>query len=423
MLLSFFLLSFVPQVMKTCEALRSEGFHSVTTIEFRLRNINYVEMQLDVPDFGSNPAAATAAPAAATTTAAAPSMQAPPPSVDSKSDSSNSGFVAANGAEAMTGPVGDGNGDGGQMVGSAAGGLEATVEAQESGGLAQGGQEEKTTTIPPGGTGRESGVTEDGGGDNNTTHTVATTGGDSSRPTENGTATKPSASLESAPGCDSTSTSISNSTSIGNKRPREEEEAGASSDSAIVRGASEASGGGGDGSGGDGGGLDAGRARNERLQPKAAIRAAEAVAGKGGARKPTKLVCAQPFPLMRGHTAFLTFATAPVARQLGTTVFADTAKAGADTLPAEIAAGCNIGQKPSVVDEEIGESKDAGGDPSHAGDGTDSGSAMDVCKREDVGGDGKGKNKEADATGSGGEGSGSRPTVSDTAASSTTTKR
>lgn len=403
--------------MKTCEVLRSEGFHSVTTIEFRLRNINYVEMQLDVPDFGSNPAATAAAPAAASPTAAAPSMQASPPSVDSKSDSSNSGLGAATeAAAAITGSGGGGNGDGCQMVGSAARRLEAAVEARGSGGLAEGGQEENKTKTndkgPPGShcwIGRESGVTKDRGGDNNTTDTVATTtGGDSSHFTENGTTTKSPASLESSPSCDSTNTGISS------KRPREE--TGASSDGLSVRDAPEAGGGG----GGDGRGLDAGRARNERLQPKAAIRAAEAVAGRGGARKPTKLVCAQPFPLMRGHTAFLTFATAPVARQLGATP--DTATVVADAVSAEIAAGCDIDQKTSVVDEETDEPKHTGDGPSKVGVGTDSsgdkgGSAMHV-KHE-----GKGMNKEADATGSGGEGSGSAPTESDTAASSTVTQR
>lgn len=59
-----------------------------------------------------------------------------------------------------------------------------------------------------------------------------------------------------------------------------------------------------------------GRGRSERLPSKSAIRAAELAAARGvEPRAPRKLVCAQPFPVMRGHTAFLTFATTPVARR------------------------------------------------------------------------------------------------------------
>ena len=82
------------------------------------------------------------------------------------------------------------------------------------------------------------------------------------------------------------------------KRPREEESA---ESAPVANGALEVG--------------HVGRGRNERLQPKAVRRAAEAAAAeRGGVRKPpSKLLCAQPYPIMRGHTAFLTFATTPVA--------------------------------------------------------------------------------------------------------------
>ncbi|CBJ27631.1 conserved unknown protein [Ectocarpus siliculosus] len=154
----------------------------------------------------------------------------------------------------------------------------------------------------------------------------------------------------------------------------------------------------------DDGASRTGRGRNERLQPKAAIRAAEAAAEKvGGARKPPlKLVCAQPFPLMRGHTAFLTFATAPVSRQLGTAATAE-ATAAASGAPAGGATsdgvdGSEDGHKAGIAgDAEIALNRSEG-DASGGGGGGGGGSGdrMDVCE-EGIDGKGKGKGKGTDA--------------------------
>lgn len=387
-----------PQVMKTCEALRSEGFHSVTTIEFRLRNINYVEMQLDVPDFGSNPpAAAPAAVPAPAPAASAPAPlsapQEPLPSADTKSERINSGIAEAAGVTALEGPVGAENGDEDQNVSGGVGTRSMAGPQDASGAVEQDGNEAKAIDKGTAGGGKSQ-ATRDDGGDNKTATdgVTAITSGDSWCPTANGKAANPAASSESNPD------SNINSNNINNKRPRDE----ASAIGARVNSAT----------GSDGGGLDAGRARNERLQPKAALRAAEAVAGKGGARNPTKLVCAQPFPLMRGHTAFLTFATAPVARKLGTAkvAAAEISTAEAEAASAETGTDGSVGQHTSVAGDATGELRHAGDGPSDGGTddgGEKGGSAMDVCDEDGVGDKGKGKSKGTakgvGPTGSGGE--------------------
>ena len=335
------------QVMKTCEALRSAGFHSVTTIEFRLRNINYAEVQLDVPDFGSNPATPAPAPAAALKKASEvpSSTESAPPTPD------GSNGAAGTGAPESTE------------------GVLAREEPDES--MRKASEKEKKEGLGADG----NGVTADV--DKAADSVAASRGGAS--PKENGSACSPAAGSGS------------------NKRPRE----GASA-SGDAPGESGVGDGGGDGDG-DGEASNAGRGRNERLPPKAAIRAAEAAARQGGARKPPmKLVCAQPFPLMRGHTAFLTFATTPVARQLGTAaaVTADGAAVGADGA-AIAAAVAEEGESGSISGGLEGESSHTGNDGS--GCGTDSGDGcgiegggeMDVCEEEGATGEAKGRGREA----------------------------
>ena len=59
-----------------------------------------------------------------------------------------------------------------------------------------------------------------------------------------------------------------------------------------------------------------GGGRSERLPSKSAIRAAELAAARGAEPRTSRnLVWLQPFPVMWGHRAFLTFATTPVARR------------------------------------------------------------------------------------------------------------
>ncbi|CAM9360186.1 unnamed protein product [Hapterophycus canaliculatus] len=317
----------IEQVMKTCEALRSQGFHSVTTIEFRLRNINYTEVQLDVPDFGSIPPPTALTSATATTEAAAALSEAP---------------------SASTAP----SAEGGDKNGAAHAGAqeEAAHEAQDGGGNVGGNRDAgldsgRAATRTP----QENQLAgEDGSNVSNVEVSVSGEKG-------NGAATEPTSALETK------------------KRPREEE-AGTGCPEGEAHG---------------GVMLRVGRGRNERLPPKAALRAAEAAAEKRGTKKtPLKLVCAQPFPLMRGHTAFLTFAATPVSRQLGAT--------GATAPTAEGAEGNSAdGQRTSAASGRDVKSAWKGGPTGgNVGSGTGGFSATDVCEQERVDVQGKGKAKD-----------------------------
>ncbi|CAM9242860.1 unnamed protein product [Ectocarpus sp. 4 AP-2014] len=344
----------IEQVMKTCEALRSEGFNSVSTIEFRLRNINYAEVQLDVPDFGSNEAAA----AAASTVSESPAASA---TTDHDGNSSNSAVGSRAHGEADGRPTGvvtveprTDDGDSGVPP--------AVVEEKGAGHVSAQDGAKVSSQEEASGVG-ENGVAAKGCHDNP---------GDAAAPSSEGM--KPMEGDQAA---------VPDS----KKRPREE--------------------GGGSGSGVATPGVDdvasrTGRGRNERLQPKAAIRAAEAAAEKvGGARKPPlKLVCAQPFPLMRGHTAFLTFATAPVSRQLGAATTAKATAAAAGAISDGVEGGSEDGHKASIVgaaesalDRSEGDANGGGG----GGGGRDSGDRMNVCE-EGIDGKGKGKGTGVDKT-------------------------
>lgn len=341
--------------MKTCEALRSEGFHSVSTIEFRLRNINYAEVQLDVPDFGSNESAA----AAASATVSQSSTASAATGRDGCNSNGEAVVVRAHG-EVDGGPAGAVTVE--QMADDGdSGAPPAVVEAKgASSASAQDGakvspQEEASGVGNNGVMAREC---HDNASD------AAAPSSEGLKPTEGAQAASPDSK----------------------KRAREE----------------------GGGSGSSAPGVDdeasrTGRGRNERLQPKAAIRAAEAAAEKaGGARKPPlKLVCAQPFPLMRGHTAFLTFATAPVSRQLGkaATAAATTAATGAAAAGATsggVEGGSEGGRKASVAGDAESALNRNEGDTSGGGGGG-SGDRMDVCE-EGMDGKGKGKDTDVDKT-------------------------
>lgn len=326
--------------MKTCEALRSAGFHSVTTIEFRLRNINYTEVQLDVPDFGCKTASASASSSAFSSAAQASQAQ---PASAAVSTSDGGSTVAGAGGQAEGAVSGGGDVDAGS-VGGGDGGEAVVAGTKEASSLSAPAEQDERNAS-------ERGIP---GGDGSTSNTkvpaMAESGGDSSSsPKDNGTAREPAAA---AP--ESTDTK---------KRPREEEP-----DVAVS---------------------NAGRGRNERLPSKAAIRATEAaaVSGNGVVQKPPlKLVCAQPFPLMRGHTAFLTFATTPVARQVGAAATA-TAQGGKGNATA-IDVGAKSGDQ---ADSSAGGVNRGGPDLSGGGD-------MDVCEQEGVDG-GKGKDREKDEEG------------------------
>ncbi|CAM9262407.1 unnamed protein product [Ectocarpus sp. 13 AM-2016] len=338
----------IEQVMKTCEALRSQGFHSVSTIEFRLRNINYAEVQLDVPDFGSNEEAAEAA----STVSKLPASSAATEHDDSSRNSAVAGGrvhgeVDGSPTGAVTVEPNTDDGDSGFPPAVVEEKGADSVSAQE--GAKVSSQKEAS------GVG-ENGVTAKGSHDNPSD--AAAPSSEGMKPTEGDQAAVPDSK----------------------KRPREE---GGGSGAATP--------------GVDDGASRTGRGRNERLQPKAAIRAAEALAEKvGGARKPPhKLVCAQPFPLMRGHTAFLTFATAPVSRQLGTATTAKATPAAAGATSDGVEGGSEDGHKASIIGDAESTLNRSEGDASGGGGGGGgggSGDMMDVCE-EGIDGKGKGKGK------------------------------
>ena len=311
--------------MKTCEALRAEGFHSVSTIEFRLRTINYAEVQLEVPDFGSRP---TPLPARA------------PSSIPSTSES-RSGVISAtlspvvesttvDGKDVDTGKAaaavenrtgGNGLDDSqhisavsqavpGSLSEDTANTTSCTAEAGAVGGV-DGVKELSQPDLPDRSDNRLSPVVRDvcHGVDSTTTAVASECGG-----------------LEKCGLSDRTGASSAK------KRPREEDAEGAP----VANGAL---------------GIEhVGRGRNERLQPKAVKRAAEvAAAERGGVRQPpSKVLCAQPYPIMRGHTAFLTFATTPVTRRP-----AAVAAAAAATQSSSAAGGTRSAVDPISAAAEV----------------------------------------------------------------------
>lgn len=278
----------LPKVMKTCEALRAEGFHSVSTIEFRLRTINYAEVQLEVPDFGSRHT-----PLSARAPSSAPLVSESRSGVISTSLSLVVESVAV-GREVDPGEVaaavenrtGDNGRDGSKHISAVS---EAVPES-----LPEDTASTISCTAGVGAAGGVDGVKELSQRDLS----------------DNGVS---AVVVDVCHGVDSTTTAVasereglekgglddSTAVSSAKKRPREEDAEGAP----VANGAL--------------GIGHVGRGRNERLQPKAVKRAAEVAAAERGVvrQPPSKVLCAQPYPIMRGHTAFLTFATTPVARR------------------------------------------------------------------------------------------------------------
>ena len=293
----------LPKVMKTCEALRAEGFHSVTTIEFRLRTINYAEVQLEVPDFGLHHVPLSA-PATPSTSSTFESRSGVTSSVTSQTSETRTGVTTSARRSPVVGSVavGEEEVDTGKVVAAMANradGNERDVSehfSAVSGAVSDAVAKDKANTTPC--TAGEGGVDSveavkqlrqtylSEGNQNGPPAVVRNERSDGDAVASQG------GNLEKAGVGDSSAVSSTK------KRPREEESA---ESAPVANGALEVG--------------HVGRGRNERLQPKAVRRAAEAAAAeRGGVRKPpSKLLCAQPYPIMRGHTAFLTFATTPVA--------------------------------------------------------------------------------------------------------------
>lgn len=337
------------KVMKTCEAFRSEGFHSVTTIEFRLRNINYAEVQLELPDFGApeaHPQVPTPSASSCTASSTAPSTA--PSSKSSGVDGAESGAEVANGAgsvesDGVEGGAADTRHDGSDASPSV---CPETADGQVCGTV---DGEERA----------KSGV--EGGADGDNERSAGRGGGEERDDVAAGVAQ--SRTVDPA-ACDAAGAEGSK------KRPLE-----AIDDAARVDE--------------DSGGYGAGRARNERLQSKVALRAAAAAvaaAGPAGRAPPPKLVFAQPFPIMRGHTAFLTFAATPVMRRPSPASDPPVGEGG-------------IGVSRAGADSQ---KSDSSGDVRSESRGSCGGgsSTMDVDACEDQAVEGKGKEKEEDAEGS-----------------------
>lgn len=221
----------------------------MTTIEFRLRTINYAEVQLEVPDFGSPETAPMSSSVTATSSASEIHSGKQRQTKEPVVERGDNGEVRSGTAVADIRGLPESSS--GECVSSSAssGAPENVHEAARpidgENRISQEGTTEQDGTVP-------TTVT-------NTTFEVHVTSASHDDPT----------------------------TSV--KRPREEatDDRGVPHEERV---------------------FNAGRGRNERLLPKAA-RAAAAVGGQKG---PPKFVCAQPFPTMRGHTAFLTFAIRPL---------------------------------------------------------------------------------------------------------------
>lgn len=251
--------------MKTCEALRSEGFHSVTTIEFRLRTINHAEVRLEVPDFGSAPAPASAASATV-----------------------ESGHVFS----------GEGSAAGDVIVDKGRGGVKVTKELSATGkagaeksDVAQGDSPARISEAPIQEMASNRAI--GGGGNGNTSSKNAP---DQTTDREH----EPSASGVVA------GNSHQDSAGGANKRQRESVQEGEEDGENIVAVVTPA--------GAETKANGDGRGRESNDHGRTGRDGAGSF--RGPETKPlTSLVCASPYPTMRGHTAFLTFATTPVSRR------------------------------------------------------------------------------------------------------------
>ena len=290
--------------MKTCEALRLEGFHSVTTIEFRLRTINYAEVQLEVPDFGSHhaPVQGPAQSSASKSRTGESGATASANDVDSASPEPVVGSIAVGGDKVETGRIVAAVEN--RTGGNGRDGSEGVLAVSES--VSESASEVTSNTTPCSSAVDGVDSAKELSGSNSLT-SLALLGGREDG-VENGASVvvrdhrdggdavgSQGGSPAEAGFGDSSAVDRVTAVDSAKKRPRQEDEEG----KAALHVA------------------HVGRGRNERLQPKAVTRAAEAAAVlRGGVRKPpSRLLCAQPYPTMRGHTAFLTFATTPVARR------------------------------------------------------------------------------------------------------------
>lgn len=330
---------FIParaQVMKTCEALRLEGFHSITTIEFRLRSINHTEVKLEVPDFGCSPVPATPAPENDPLAKTSPSSVPPPAPAHSN--------VSASSPETGLAEMGGGspkNGKNGVPVAEVGSRLDAAVipdvDIEREGPVqkakapvesieveATPEQTEKRETVEQG---VDSSKSNGGASSEEATET------DNLKQKSDGTFNSGEGGTENV----GDNVSGSAAKALSNKRSREEP---ISTDRARREAES----------------ADAGDYGVDNYRKKSPPKAA----GIDPTKPPAQLVCAQPYPIMRGHTAFLTFATTPVVRQEQKSD-AGGATAGASSDGAQ---RCNsstvLGDTESSIDGGPGD-KDRGG--------------------------------------------------------------
>lgn len=337
--------------MKTCEALRSEGFHSVTTIEFRLRSINHTAVKLETPDFGysaarseptSQPAASASTPSS--TTAAASTAA----STAQLSSTLLSGIAPSDRGENAT------ENGGGSVQASNGACLAATVTFE--GGVASGsGRREATTTmvdsmdVPKAQAQLENSAACDMGRDSTNGSGKATSG--KSADADDDAKPKNDESSASNPGaiCDGANMKSESAKAGKHKRSREEPEGVDRAREATRI---------------DTAGDPSKYVERKKPPPKAA--------GIDPTKPPIHIVCAQPYPIMRGHTAFLTFATTPVVRHK---VAVQGAAATSSTLDDAKGGFCSTAATASTSADAVDST--AGGTRRHAED------AMDVVCSED----------------------------------------
>lgn len=256
-----------PKVMKTCEALRTEGFHSVTTIEFRRRSIGHMEVNFEVPDFGYSIRASAQSSPKATSTSAWSGQAA-----SLKVESAEKGDLAANGedsVEARLSTSRDGEGEAGVREAGLPAAVRLEIDAQSESDKAFKGD----------------GITGNNatGGETESAISKSESGQDSTTRIGKGQAVGGAAA----------SAASDKSMTIPSKRLREESESSQQKSNGNARSAD---------------GVVRATSSDRRKPPPRA-------AGMDESKPSLQLVCAQPHPIMRGHTAFLTFATKPVLRE------------------------------------------------------------------------------------------------------------
>ncbi|CAN0195221.1 unnamed protein product, partial [Discosporangium mesarthrocarpum] len=265
------------QVMKTCEVLRQEGYHEISTIELRIRNFTVTEAVLEKLDFTSGtPGGASPA---RDGEAGDPDLQAAGAGGGQGEDSSLSGDGGGIAGEEGAGGVGVG--------------VEVEVDRRQLNGAVKGEGALTNGKLPGKKRSREgvAGGGEFGGG-----------GGDSL--VEVGVGSREEVAVAAVGGKVGKSVKLDKKeTSRVGMEFEAESESGAGSPEEAGEGSEDRA----LSSSGSGS-----TQTTESGKWSLAGEGAAVAAGLGHVEPPGVKLCAQPVPVMRGHTAFLTFATTPL---------------------------------------------------------------------------------------------------------------